>query len=139
MGNDSSPYEAPKSEVQADSNKQYDTNNLASKWQRFGNFIIDYFAIYVLIVILSFTVVLMFGEQAIHFFENVSPIQEFLLGYIIYFTYYTFFESLFGRSIGKFATGIRVVDYSGNQPTFHQIIGRSLSRLIPFEPLSFLA
>ena len=103
------------------------------------NFINYYFAIYIHIGILAIIAVLTFGEPAIRLLENVTPIQEFLLSYIFYFSYYTLFESLFGRRIGKFITGTRVVDYAGGKPTYRQIMWCSLSRLIPFEPFSFFS
>lgn len=51
--------------------------------------------------------------------------------------YYVFFESLTGRTPGKLLTGTRVVDEQGQKPSFGQILGRSLARMLPFEPLSF--
>jgi uncharacterized RDD family membrane protein YckC len=51
--------------------------------------------------------------------------------------YYFIFEALFQVTPGKLATGTHVVDWNGNKPSLLQILGRSLTRFIPFEPLSF--
>lgn len=53
--------------------------------------------------------------------------------------YYLFFESLFGRTIGKMITGSIVVDENGKKPGFKIICLRTLCRLIPFEAFSFLS
>ena len=58
------------------------------------------------------------------------------VGFIVLF-YFVFFESLIGRTPGKLLTGTRVVDEQGQKPSFGQILGRSLARMLPFEPLSF--
>lgn len=51
--------------------------------------------------------------------------------------YYVVFEGLFQVTPGKLITGTRVVDSNGHKPTFFQIFVRSLTRFVPFEPLSF--
>jgi uncharacterized RDD family membrane protein YckC len=52
--------------------------------------------------------------------------------------YYIVLEGAFGRTIGKFITGTRVVRFDGYKPHLPQIIGRTFARFIPFEPFSFL-
>ena len=54
------------------------------------------------------------------------------------FLYFFAMESLTSRTIGKYLTGTKVVAANGGKPTLGQIAGRSLCRLIPLEPLSFL-
>ena len=52
--------------------------------------------------------------------------------------YYVIMESICGRTIGKLVTGTKVIDLKGRQPDFLTIMGRTLSRIVPFEPFSFL-
>lgn len=92
-----------------------------------------YIAIFVIAIIIAFSG----GSEALRSLETISPIQEFLFGFLCYFTYYLFFESIFGRTLGKLITGTTVVNEHGGKPVFKQIIGRTLCRLIPFEPFSF--
>ncbi|MBF0344838.1 MAG: protein kinase [Nitrospirae bacterium] len=56
----------------------------------------------------------------------------------LYALYYTAFEFASGKSIAKFITHTRVVRADGSKPDISHIIIRSLLRIIPFEPLSFL-
>ncbi|OXG09556.1 RDD family protein [Flavobacterium araucananum] len=51
---------------------------------------------------------------------------------------YLVMEWFFGRSFGKLMTGTIVVDKNGIKPGFDVIFIRTLCRLIPFDPLSFL-
>ena len=80
---------------------------------------------------------IIFGQDIVQRMENISQLQDILLSYLLYFSYYLVFESLTGRTIGKLITGTRVVSEHGGKPTFKQFLYRSLCRLIPFEPLSF--
>jgi uncharacterized RDD family membrane protein YckC len=52
--------------------------------------------------------------------------------------YYFGMEAAFGRTLGKFLTGTRVVDKLGHKPTLLAIAGRTLCRAIPLEAFSFL-
>jgi uncharacterized RDD family membrane protein YckC len=56
----------------------------------------------------------------------------------LYTTYYLAMESIWGRTLGKFVTGTRVISMNGRHPSFLQVLGRTLVRLIPGEPLSIL-
>jgi uncharacterized RDD family membrane protein YckC len=52
--------------------------------------------------------------------------------------YYIIFESLFAATPAKMMTETRVINSDGHRPDFIHVLGRSLSRLIPFEGFSFL-
>jgi uncharacterized RDD family membrane protein YckC len=52
--------------------------------------------------------------------------------------YYVAQEALWSRTLGKLITGTKVVNEDGSKLTFGRALGRTLCRLIPFEPLSFL-
>jgi uncharacterized RDD family membrane protein YckC len=57
---------------------------------------------------------------------------------IVFFFYYLGFEALFGKTPAKWITGTRVVTTRGRRPRFAQILGRTFTRLVPFEAFSFL-
>ena len=51
------------------------------------------------------------------------------------FVYYVLFEVLSGRSVGKLATGIIVVDGEGKRPSVRAAVIRTLTRFIEVNPL----
>jgi uncharacterized RDD family membrane protein YckC len=62
---------------------------------------------------------------------------------ILYFvlfrvSYYLFFETVYQATPGKFLTGTRVADFYGQKIVFSQALSRTFSRMVPFEPFSFL-
>lgn len=52
--------------------------------------------------------------------------------------YYLAFESVSGRTPGKWLTGTRVVNRRGRAPALGPIVVRTLSRFVPFDALSFV-
>jgi len=69
----------------------------------------------------------------------MNRIVEYLLGAAMTVTYYSLFEGLGnGKSIGKLLTGTRAVSISNEKLDFTSVLARSFSRIVPFEPLSFL-
>ena len=61
----------------------------------------------------------------------------FIVGYVNYILYYTLCEKLFnGRTLGKLITGTKAVRLDGSPLTLWNALLRSLSRIVPFEPLS---
>ena len=67
-----------------------------------------------------------------------KSLNELVLESVVFpFLYYTVLEGVFGRTLGKLVTGTRVVALDGRRATLLQILGRTLARFIPFEPLSF--
>ncbi len=136
MGHDSTLYEPPKSDVQTNREKYLEILP-AGNWKRFFNYSIDYIAVYVFAIIFGVAVVLLFGDSGLQRLENINPIEELALGFLIYASYYVLFEYFTGKTIGKLITGTKVVNEEGAKPTINQILGRSLCRLIPFEPFSF--
>ncbi|NMM47525.1 RDD family protein [Marinigracilibium pacificum] len=74
------------------------------------------------------------------FYEYLSHLDEFAFNISVYFAflfYYIFFESIFQATPGKFATGSRVIS-KGDKPGVWRVIGRTFTRLIPFDAISFL-
>lgn len=99
----------------------------ASRLKRFCNYLVDAIVLYVIGFFIGAT---------------VNPSNRVglsvLLGFATSFVFYTVFETALGRTPGKFATGTRVVMKDGSKPTFGAVLIRSLSRIVPFEPLSLL-
>ncbi len=98
---------------------------------RFINFVIDGVAITIIARLLSVNY---------HFFHNPfsTPLLQILLDYLIIVVYYSLFELATFKTLGKIITSTKVVTTEGKRPTSEQIVIRSLSRLIPFNALSFL-
>ena len=105
---------------------------IASKKRRFGTFLVDYAVYYLLCGLAGIVVVVALGEQAI------DGNKAYLISSPMFLVYYGAFEGTIGRTPGKLIFGTRVVTNTGAEPSFGQAIGRTLSRFIPFEPLSVL-
>ncbi|MHB9142252.1 MAG: RDD family protein [Paludibacter sp.] len=111
-----------------------------SKTIRFVNYIIDS----VFCTILSILIFVLIG-LILRFYSNSFEISmggdNDYFGLFIYIfsmlIYYFGFESLTGRSIGKYFTNTKVVDYDGMKPNSKVIFKRTISRLIPLEQFSF--
>lgn len=134
MSTEKNIYEAPECDLAAAESEQVNTEP-ASAWLRFANMIIDYLAYIGLIFVFGIIMYLIFGEQVDAIFDNIP---EFLFGLPFYLGYYLVMESTTNRTIGKLITGTKVVNEEGYKPTFKQILGRTFSRLIPFEAFTFL-
>ena len=104
----------------------------ATTVQRFANLALDYVGILLVAFVLG--IVLALGGQADLFDGPAGN----LFGLIIMSGYYLGFEAAFGRTPAKFLTGTKVVDVNGGRARFTQILGRTFSRFVPFEPFSFL-
>jgi uncharacterized RDD family membrane protein YckC len=116
---------------------------LATKGQRFTNFIVDillYYALCALIgIALGVLSVLAHKPGIIEALQNMGNLTSYLLGAIILTLFFFITEALTkGRTLGKFITGTVVVDRDGLQATSRQFFIRSICRVIPFEPFSFL-
>ena len=48
------------------------------------------------------------------------------------------FETITGRTLGKYITNTKVLTEDGQKPEADKILYRTLSRMIPFEAFSFL-
>ncbi len=97
----------------------------ASAMKRLANFIIDRITKFILMPV--------FFVIAIIFFSGVLRILVEFLSVILFFGYNLICESIWQKTLGKVITNTE-----GNKPSFWKILGRSLSRYIPFEPFSFL-
>lgn len=115
---------------------------LASKGQRLLNFVIDLFIIYVIEISIGTTIILIGdltnSDTASNWVSSLSVVESFFFGLVILFFYYLITEMYFSRTFGKYFTKTMVVKHDGSRPNMKSIIIRTLSRLIPFEPFSFL-
>ena len=115
---------------------------LATKNMRFVNYLIDLIPQYAVMFSLSY---LFFyygeftGDYALNnYWAEMSKIEDYLYSYTLMFIYYFMMEALTGKTLGKYVTKTRVVTVNGEKPTNLSIVKRSLSRMIPFDALSFL-
>ena len=114
---------------------------LATRGQRFGNFIIDLIMRYVLIFIFGFIAGLLAlagYDGLLLWIDQMSFFDEILLGSAFLLVYYVTMEVLSQRTVGKYITGTKVIMADGSKPEARIIVVRSLCRFIPFEIFSFL-
>lgn len=128
----SNPYASPKSDV---SDPQTHEIILVSGWIRLANYFIDYIAQIVLGGIIGGILGALFGYQAVIMLSDL--LNKALFSLAIFFLYYMILEGTAGRTLGKLITGTKVVNISGEKPSLGQIIGRTLTRFIPFEFVTF--
>ena len=115
--------------------ERLDSNNhqIADKGTRFGNFIIDKIGFFFIIFLHAMILDGWLGVIP----ENGSPFLGFYF-FFLYVMYHALFEHFFKKTPGKFMTNTIVVNEDGSEPNFKEILIRNLSRLIPFDPISFL-
>jgi uncharacterized RDD family membrane protein YckC len=107
--------------------------NLADKETRFGNYVIDSIGFISILIIHAFIL-----DGLLHIIPAAgSPLLAFYFLFL-YFGYYFLFEYFFNKTPGKFLTKTIVIDENDNKPSAKAIALRSVSRLIPFDNLSFL-
>lgn len=104
---------------------------VVSRVKRIAHFAIDFF-------ILTTGVHFIVLYIAINVQWSLYIQYQWIFFTILLITYYTISELFFGRTIGKFITESRVISLNGSQPTFYQILLRTLVRLIPFEIFSLM-
>ena len=105
----------------------------ASKGKRFANLIIDY----IMAIVLATILFVLLDVAGMYFATN--GIQSRLLGAFLFALYYMVTEgTLKGKSIGKFVTKTRAVNEDGSTMDMSTVVKRSFSRIVPFEPFSFL-
>lgn len=107
---------------------------LATTGRRFGTFVIDHICYFVFAVLLGVMVSLIWGNAGL---AQIERIPDLVLGMMISLPYYLVFETIWGRTPGKFIMGTIVVDDAGGKPSFGQLVKRTFSRFIPFEQFSF--
>ena len=113
----------------------------ADNWQRLFHFIFDS----VIFGIIGFQFLFVFAhlEETESFFRSIEMLfnRQILPAILVIFfgtLFYFVFESLFQATPAKFLTETKVGDKQGFKVPASIIFKRSLSRNIPFDPLSFL-
>lgn len=115
----------------------------ATTGQRFGNYLIDIAAFYLVFIVLCFLLGIgleLTGNSAwVDRLDEVGALTSRLLGMLLLATYYFILEiATNGRTVGKLFTRTRVVMEDGSELTTKAVALRSLCRLIPFDAFSFL-
>ena len=114
---------------------------LASKGERFLNFIIDLLIIYIIAVCIVATINIIgditnsYGVS--NWVKSLSLIENLFFGLIILFFYYAFTEMYFSRTFAKYFTKTMVVRVDGSKPNTKNVMIRTVSRLNPIDPFSF--
>lgn len=115
---------------------------LASKGQRFLNYIVDLVIQYIIALSIGQTVFIMAditnGYVLADWVESMDGFKQFVFGLIIMFFYYSLTEMYFSRTFAKYFTKTFVVMRDGSKPGNRTILKRTLCRFIPFEAFSFL-
>ena len=127
------PYEAPKARVAEPVASAIDTP-IAGRGARFLNFILDSVFSGIFSSLIGIAIVV--AGYGPWFARHPVPGQ--LVDLFSFVIYYVALELAFGCTLAKLITGTRVVDERGVRPSPGKILGRTLARLVPFEPFSFL-
>lgn len=133
MDESRNPYLPPEAKVEAEPDVV--EREIAGKGRRFGTFVVDYIGMMAFAFVFYVALALFFGAAAL---ESVVRAPSLVKGMVLFLLYYIPFEAIFARTPGKWVFGTEVVTVDGAKPSFGTIIGRTLCRFIPFEPLSFL-
>jgi len=140
MQSDNSPYAPPKSATDPGREQAPLVSVVpARRWLRLSNFAIDGFISLALVVLVAFlsrvVLLLLWGPAGLGYVTGI-PIP--LVWLTVYAGYYLVLEASMGRTVGKWATGTRVVDERGLPASPLQVLGRTVLRLVPLEALTFL-
>jgi uncharacterized RDD family membrane protein YckC len=108
---------------------------LASKQKRFLNFIIDGV---IILLIVRFMITFLNNSEISNKINSFDRIERYLFWSAISFVYYGMTEMFLSRSPAKYFTKTIVVMEDGSKPTIITILGRTLLRVMPLEPFSFL-
>lgn len=107
-------------------------------WARFGHFILDriFYMLFEGAIAFTFGMILGITGHADWLRDSNETLLNIVFFLILYPSYYILFESTAQSSLGKLVLGRIVVNEYGEKPSFHQIVTRSFSRIVPFEPFS---
>lgn len=109
----------------------------AYSWWRLLEWVIDIVVFYALTFV-GAIIYYMANPSQLDAADDVGDGIATLIGLAIWMVYYFICEAFCnGRTLGKWITGLKVVDLDGNKPKIGRIAIRTLARLIPFDYLSF--
>lgn len=105
----------------------------APLYKRFVNYTIDIICVVLIIILIIFLV----NYWGYTFIMTEAEIIQILF-LVTYPLYYSLMEYKFGKTMGKFFTGTKVISNDGTELSFGQCLIRSFCRIIPFEYISGL-
>jgi uncharacterized RDD family membrane protein YckC len=115
---------------------------IASFGKRVVNNVADIAGCFLLLYFLNLPVAMLAKYIGVRLWMKDPPVALKITAIIIWMAsqglYYGLLEHYWGRTLGKFLTRTIVISADGERPTISQIVARTLSRFIPFEPLSYL-
>jgi hypothetical protein len=136
---DASPSQPPVQAVPADIGKKLQVSRVASNSRRAVNLVVDLNAYNALLFILASAANLLATTMGSPTRIRVAAWGAWgVWGLVGLALYYAVQEHLWGRTLGKFLTRTMVISADGGRPSLGQIIGRTFSRFIPFEPISYI-
>jgi uncharacterized RDD family membrane protein YckC len=114
--------------------------NLASQNQRFVTSFLDNLFIGICSYAVGFGVGIALVANGSFTEETVKSATLYvqLFSWVMTLLYFFALEAAMGRTLGKLAAGTRVVAEDGSDASMGKLIGRTLCRFIPFDPVSFL-
>lgn len=107
-------------------------------WARFGHFLLDrvFYMLFEAAVGVTLGVIIGVTGNADILTDSTETFLNVFFYLVLYPSYYILFESTAQSSLGKLILGRVVVNEYGEKPDFNQIVKRSFSRIVPFEPFS---
>jgi uncharacterized RDD family membrane protein YckC len=137
------PQETPIEPIEAPTPKPYyyqapEVNLvLAGTGLRFANYIIDLIVFYVALIIGGGVFLGLVFPSALENLETIDPLLDRIATLLLYGIYMGIVEVMTqGRSIGKFITGTKAVNYDGTNISAATAFARGLSRAVPFNQIS---
>jgi len=106
---------------------------IARGWKRFVNALIDSVVMYIIAIIFT-AILIISGRKTMN---NIGQMELFAIMLFVQLIYFPFFETVFGKTIGKMITRTEVLTAEGEKPDFNTIFKRTLCRFIPFESFTF--
>ena len=104
---------------------------------RFLNYLIDVLVLYFLLFIFGMVYISLNPSGFDELSESDLNLISYGFGIPFFVLYYTLLEGATkGKTIGKYITRTKVARLDGNPLTWRDAFLRSLSRLVPFEPLT---
>jgi len=131
MSEQFNPYQSPNAPMQTQD--ALDELPLAGHGRRFLTLVLDYLAIFLIVVALMIVAAVIDAELM----AKIEKVPDFIINITAMTTFYVFFEGIWGRTPGKFILGTMVLTDDNTRPTIKTVFIRTLCRFIPFEPFSF--
>lgn len=107
--------------------------------KRIGNYAIDVLAIVVIEMVTGVFLIVFYGmDSPIYSLLFNDSIGKLIFIFLLNVLYYTLFEAITGKTIGKYLTKTKVVTLTGGKPGWAGILLRSVCRFIPLDQISFI-